>query len=92
MKAIERKMNSNNPDTDLLHAEQICRHRHTQTHTHIHADTCTVALVDTDSWRLALGTLHLAPDTWHLTLGTWHLSLTSALHLAEDRSTSAHLH
>ena len=79
MKAIERKMNSNNPDTDLLHAEQICRHRHTQTH----ADTrrhmaCTMALVDT--------------DTWHLTLGTWHLSLTSALHLGEDRSTSAHLH
>ena len=60
MKAIERKMNSNNPDTDLLHAEQICRHRHTRTHTHkhthTHADTCSVALVDTDTWHLALST------------------------------------
>ena len=79
MKAIERKMNSNNPDTDLLHAEQICRHRHTQTQTHTHtqtythADTCSVALVDTEAW-------HLAPDTWHF-------SLTSALHLAGDRFT-----
>ena len=65
MKAIERKMNSNNPDTDLLHAEQICRHRHTQTHTQTctHADTCSVALVDTEAW-------HLAPDTWHLALFT----------------------
>ena len=41
MKAIERKMNSNNPDTDLLHAEQICRHRHTHTHTHTETHTHT---------------------------------------------------
>ena len=54
MKAIERKMNSNNPDTDLLHAEQICRHRHTQTHTHTqtHAQrTKTHTHMDTETQK-----------------------------------------
>ena len=88
MKAIERKMNSNNPDTDLLHAEQICRHRHTQTHTH----TYTQTHVQWHLLTLTLGAWHWALCTWHLTLGTWHLSLKSALHLAGDTYARAHLH